>query len=365
MNTFSVVLIAAGLFVVIGAAVMPILVASRYVLIFMVLLASAVGALVAFLVTRQCDEERHGEEVARINEESEGRIRRLKREHDTTTLEKTIRDGTQTLIKNALDYFKIENIKNEIGSSAAIENLQLDKYGQIIELLADFSLILPDVAENQKIVEDEINHQIQIYAVDENHFARFIERILEKYTVTVNKKIKEKNEMDTLEALKTCPECAERVQPKARICRHCGYQFQRPNQGSFHRAVALQRMANGRKLYDEGNYAEAVRAFDAAIALRSNYALAYYNRAVAQNKLGHRRKAEADLREAAELGHKKAKEILRSHLIPASPDDEPGEEGRDEDAAAAEDSIEADDAEAPDENGGADDAEDRDRQAQA
>lgn len=359
MNTFSVVLIAAGVFVVVGAAIMPMLVASRYVLIFMVLLASAVGALVAFLVTRRYDDDRREEDVSRIREESENRIRRLKREHDTTTLEKTIRDGTQTLIKNALDYFKIENIKNEIGSSAAIENLQLDKYGQIIELLADFSLILPDVAENQKIVEDEINHQIQIYSVDENHFARFMERILEKYTVTVNKKIKEKNEMDTLEALKTCPECAERVQPKARICRHCGHQFQRPNQGSFHRAVALQRMANGRKLYDEGNYAEAVRAFDAAIALRANYALAYYNRAVAHNKLGHRRKAEADLREAAELGHRKAREILRSHGISGIP----AAEAADSEAPA--DEIFDEEAEEIVEDGDDEDPRDEDRQAQA
>lgn len=311
MNTFSVVMVAAGLFLVACAAVMPLLVASRFVPIFMVVLASAVGALVSFLVTRKYDDERRETEVSRLREESEKRIHRLKREHDTTTLEKTIRDGTQTLIKNALDYFKIENIKNEIGSTAAIENLQLDKYGQIIELLADFSLILPDVTENRKIVQGEISHQIQIYSVDETHFARFMERILEKYTVTVNKKIKEKNELETIEALKTCPECAERVQPKARICRHCGYQFQRPNQGSFHRAVALQRMAGGRRLYDEGNFEEAVRAFDAAIALRSNYALAYYNRAVAHNKLGHRRKAEADLREAAELGHRKARELLR------------------------------------------------------
>ena len=311
MNTFFAAVIAGGVFLVAGAAAMPFLVASRFVLGFMVVLAAVVGAVAAFLVTRRYDDERREAEVTRVREESENRIRRLKREHDTTTLEKTIRDGTQTLIKNALDYFKIENIKNEIGSSAAIENLQLDKYGQIIELLADFSLILPDVTENRKIVQDEISHQIQIYSVDETHFARFMQRILEKYTVTVNKKIREKNELETIEALKTCPECAERIQPKARICRHCGHHIQRPNQGSFDRAVALQRMASARRLYDEGHFEEAVRSFDAAIALRSNYAPAYYNRAVAHSKLGHRRKAEADLREAAELGHRKALEILR------------------------------------------------------
>lgn len=353
MNTFSVVLIAAGVFVVGGAAVMPVLVASRFVLIFMVLLAAAVGALVAFLVTRKYDEDYREAELRELREENEQRIRRLKREHDTTTLEKTIRDGTQTLIKNALDYFKIENIKNEVGRSAAIENLQLDKYGQIIELLADFSLILPDVTENQKIVQDEIRHQIQIYSVDESHFAKFMERILEKYTVTVNKKIKEKNELETIDALKTCPECAERVQPKARVCRHCGYQFQAGGQGSYHRAVALQRMADGRRLYDAGNYAEAVRAFDAVIDLRSNYGLAYYNRAVALSKLGERRKAAADLRAAADLGHAKARDILRQADQATPPENMPSDASVVE-SAASEDEAEADTAETP-----------ADRQAQA
>ena len=189
--------------------------------------------------------------------------------------------------------------------------------------------------------------------MDESHFAKFMERILEKYTVTVNKKIKEKNELETIDALKTCPECAERVQPKARVCRHCGYQFQAGGQGSYHRAVALQRMADGRRLYDAGNYAEAVRAFDAVIDLRSNYGLAYYNRAVALSKLGERRKAAADLRAAADLGHAKARDILRQADQATPPENMPSDASVVE-SAASEDEAEADTAETP-----------ADRQAQA
>ncbi len=85
------------------------------------------------------------------------------------------------------DYFKLENIKNEMGDSAAIQNLQLDKYGQIIELLAEFSMILPDVKENQEIVQEEINHQIIIYLIDENPFALFLQRIMDKYMIALKK----------------------------------------------------------------------------------------------------------------------------------------------------------------------------------
>ena len=262
------------------------------------------------MVTRKWVEEQAEIKSLKLKEENDKRIRNLKKEHDTTTLEKTIRDGTQTLIKNALDYFKIENIKNEIGTSAAIENLQLDKYGQIIELLADFSLILPDITENQKIVEEEITHQIKIYQIDENPFALFLERIMKKYIVTVTKKIKEKTEMETIESMKTCPLCAERVLPKAKVCKHCGNKL--PGAESLPSPMALlpDRIENGKNLYKAGLFEEAIKEFDTAIQDKSDNPVAYYNRAVVHSKLGNREQARADLKEASNLGHKKAKELL-------------------------------------------------------
>lgn len=247
----------------------------------------------------------------KLKEENDKRIRRLKKEHDTTTLEKTIRDGTQTLIKNALDYFKIENIKNEIGTSAAIENLQLDKYGQIIELLADFSLILPDIKENQKIVEEEITHQIKIYQIDENPFAMFLERIMRKYLVTVNKKIKEKIEQEHMESMKICPQCAERILPKAKVCKHCGHKLHSIERLSSQNPILPDRIENGKNLYKSGLFKEAIKEFDTAIHDKADNAVAYYNRAVVHSKLGNREQARADLKEASNLGHKKAKELLK------------------------------------------------------
>jgi tetratricopeptide (TPR) repeat protein len=214
-----------------------------------------------------------------------------------------------------LDYFKIENIKNEIGSTAAIENLQLDKYGQIIELLADFSLILPDIKENQEIVRQEIQHQIKIYQIDENPFALFLERIMQKYIVTVNKKIKEKIEQDIMESMKTCPRCAEKVLPKAKVCKHCGYNFKTFTKSSAHRTVSMDRVEKGKALYKDGKYDEAIEEFSSAIQLKSNYAIAYYNRAIAYNKVGNYKQAEQDLREASYLGHKKSQDLLKLKKI--------------------------------------------------
>ncbi len=148
--------------------------------------------LITFINVKAWIEREHDRKITRLKEQYERKIYRLKHEYDTATLEKTIRDGTKTLIKNAVDYFKIENIKNEMEPSAAIQNLQLDKYGQIIELLADFSVILPDHEENREIVLQEINHQIELYEIDEKMFAEFLKIIMGKYLLTVNKKLREK-----------------------------------------------------------------------------------------------------------------------------------------------------------------------------
>ncbi len=305
MNTY-IGLIALGAFGVSMSAILPFLIPNPAISLLTVILASVFTLLVTFMVTKKKLEEQFQLKVMKTKEESDRRISHLKKEHDTATLEKTIRDGTQTLIKNALDYFKIENIKNEIGSSAAIENLQLDKYGQIIELLADFSLILPDIKENKKIVEEEIVHQIQIYRIDENPFALFLERIMKKYTVTVEKKIREKIEQDISERMKRCPRCAEKIMPQAKICRHCGYEI-RAKTG---KVISLNPIERGRKFYKTGRYAEAIREFGSAITEKPDDKEAYFNRAIVYNKMGKYKMAKADLEEASRLGHEKAKDLL-------------------------------------------------------
>jgi tetratricopeptide (TPR) repeat protein len=201
-----------------------------------------------------------------------------------------------------------------MGDSAAISNLQLDKYGQIIELLADFSLILPDVKENREIVQQELNHQISIYRIDEKPFAIFLQRIMEKYVVTVNKKIREKVSQNTLGLMKNCPRCAERVLLKANACKHCGYEFKALSRTPAHSTIALDRVEKGKELYRTGNYQEAVNVLTSAIELKPDYAIAYYNRAIVYYKLGDRKQAENDLKEASYLGHKKAKELLSLNL---------------------------------------------------
>jgi tetratricopeptide (TPR) repeat protein len=276
------------------------------------ILAAISSLLITYIITRRVVEEEAEEKVKALEDRHNQRIRRLKKEHDTTTLEKTIRDGTRTLIKNALDYFKIENIKNEMRPSAAIQNLQLDKYGQIIELLADFSLILPDYQENQQIVEQEINHQIDIYKIDEKAFALFLQRIMDKYMVTVDKKIREKADMNMLESIKTCPRCAERVLLKATVCKHCGYEFKPAAKSSVQGTLALDRVEKGKEFYRSGQIQAALNSLTGAIELKPNYAIAYYNRAIVYKKLGDLKQCEIDLRHAAYLGHKKAQEMLKA-----------------------------------------------------
>lgn len=302
-------LIALGVVAVGLLSCLPFLMASAFISFISLIFASIFSVLITYMVTRKWMEEQYERKNRKQKEENDRRVRRLKKEHDTTTLEKTIRDGTNTLIKNALDYFKIENIKNEIGTSAAIENLQLDKYGQIIELLADFSLILPDINENQKIVEEEITHQIKIYRIDENPFALFLERIMKKYLVTVDKKIREKQEQEAIEVMKICPECAEKVLPKAKVCKHCGHKFNIPGI-PVKRAGLPDRIESGKKLMSAGRYDDAIKEFDIAIQLDADNAMAFYNRAILYSKIGNQIKALEDLEEASSLGHKKAKEYL-------------------------------------------------------
>ncbi len=270
-------------------------------------LSYVVSLLIMLVITKKNSEKEYNSIITGLKEEYKLKISRLKREYDTTTLEKTIRDGTQTLIKNAVDYFKIENIKNEMGKSAAIQNLQLDKYGQIIELLADFSLILPDTAENQEIVQEEINHQIRIYQMDEKNFSQFLQRIMEKYQITVNKKIREKKEtVMSARNTKICPRCAEKILIKAMVCKYCGHEFK-----TVPKITEADWLKKGQALYRSGQLQDALSFFSNAVDSNPKSGQAYYSRGVTYEKLGHQARALNDLTTAAQLGHKKAQEIVQ------------------------------------------------------
>ncbi len=273
------------------------------------ILIYGIAVILAFGLTRKDFEEIYLAENEELKKDFKKKIRRIKQEHDTLTLEKTIRDGTRTLITNALEYFKIENIKNEMKPSAAIQNLQLDKYGQIIELLADFSLILPDFEENRTIVQKEILHQIDIYTIDEKEFAIFLQRILEKYLVTVNKKIREKQSQ--ILNTKTCPKCAEKISVNAKVCRRCGYSFEQISHTHLRPVeTEVDLIKRGQQHFRKGEFQKAIQIFNQVIEGNPDSPQAFYNRGIVFRKLNEQKNALADFENAAMLGHKKAREIL-------------------------------------------------------
>ena len=301
-----------------------------------IVLSYGISLMITYLLTKKDLQEEYENIIDHIKSKYEKKVNTLRKDHDTTTLERTIREGTRTLIKNAVDYFKIENIKNEIPSSAAIQNLQLDKYGQIIELLADFSLILPDYHENQAIVQEEITHQIDIYLIDEKDFAQFLQRIMEKYIITVNKKIQEKGNEAVVE-LKTCPKCNGKVHRRANACKYCAHEFKKaviktfptpapvteaakprtktkPLDGSKKGTPEMLKLKEGEKLYRTGNYDGALKTLNGAIKLNSKFSLAYYNRGIVHEKLGNQSQALNDITAAAQLGHKKAQKFLHCYM---------------------------------------------------
>lgn len=315
--------------------------------------------LVAFLNTRAWIEKEHYRKIRTLKEQYERKIRRIKNEYDTATLEKAIREGTKTLIKNAVDYLKIENIKKEMPPSAAIQNLQLDKYGQIIELLADFSLILPDYDENRRIVEREINHQIDIYEIDEKLFAEFLKTILGKYHLTVTKKMRERLQLAAGRQSRFCPACKERIPVHSSDCRYCGHVLiqksagskdggtprQAPfrgvssgdsqkgagskfTDGSSESAPASARLRSavksdgpkpaneleyvrrGKALYESGAYHDAIRLLTRAISLNPRAVQAYYARGVIFTRLEQPERAQQDFQTAERMGHPKAAQAL-------------------------------------------------------
>ena len=63
------------------------------------------------------------------------------------------------------------------------------------------------------------------------------------------------------------------------------------------------------------DYEAAVKAYTYAIDSNPKHPLAYLNRGVVNIKLGNRRQALKDLKFAAKLGHRKARDCLRSRRI--------------------------------------------------
>lgn len=284
----------------------------RHVSFISIVLSYMVFLLVTHILTKREMEARFADLLARVRKKYRLKIVKLKRDHDTSTLERTIRDGTRTLIKNAVDYFKIDNIKNEVGTSAAIQNLQLDKYGQIIELLADFSLILPDYEENQKIVQQEIYHQIDIYEIDERSFAEFLKRILEKYRVAFQKKLREKEAFESRRESRICPRCAEKVTGNPEICIHCGHAFstRTPARSADEPPEDTHFIREGIAYYRKQNLNDALRSFTQAIDLNPAADQAYYNRGIIHMKRDDQLQAIDDLKTAARLGHPRARRVL-------------------------------------------------------
>ena len=80
-------------------------------------------------------------------------------------------------------------------------------------------------------------------------------------------------------------------------------------------------MEEGRKFYKSGHYKEAIEAFSHAIDLSPNQPLAYFNRGVSWSRLRNRQRSLYDLRTAARLGFKKARDYLESRNItcPSNP----------------------------------------------
>lgn len=303
--------------------------------------------LVAYVNARAWIEKEHHRKIRALTDRYERKIRRIKNEYDTATLEKTIREGTKTLIKNAVDYLKIENIKKEMPPSAAIQNLQLDKYGQIIELLADFSLILPDYEENRRIVEKEINHQIEIYEIDEKLFAEFLKTILGKYHLTVTKKMRERLQFAAGRQSRLCPQCQERIPVNAPACRYCGHDLgggrslprtgpegggadETPETSLKQRVAAvsgdgsaappddpppaneMEWVRRGKALYESGAYHDAIRLLTRAISLNPKAVQAYYARGVIFTRLEQPERAQKDFQTAKRMGHPKAAQALNA-----------------------------------------------------
>lgn len=297
-----------------------------HIALMLAIFSYVVFVFIALVNTRTWMEKEHNRKIRYLREKYEHKIRRLKKDHDTAMLEKTIRDGTRTLIKNAVDYFKIENIKKEMPPSAAIQNLQLDKYGQIIELLADFSLILPDYEENRQIVLQEITHQIDIFQIDEKDFADFLRTIMGKYLLTLKKKMREKMQQfpDAVRKTISCPECLSKIPAKAKVCSRCGYAL-KPLKPVVLTVLPSTKVPSEKvpaeppvKKNGVESLQEDIRKLSMTIERFPNAPGAWYSRGMIYKKTGETGKAVEDLEMADRLGHERAGQVLK--ILKLSPD---------------------------------------------
>jgi tetratricopeptide (TPR) repeat protein len=69
------------------------------------------------------------------------------------------------------------------------------------------------------------------------------------------------------------------------------------------------------RYYNAGQFEEALRVYTRLLSLDSKNALAHFNRSVVYLRLGAQRKAFEDLKKAAGLGHKKAREFLTARGV--------------------------------------------------
>ncbi|MCP4688115.1 MAG: tetratricopeptide repeat protein [Desulfobacterales bacterium] len=75
-------------------------------------------------------------------------------------------------------------------------------------------------------------------------------------------------------------------------------------------------LAKGKAHFAKRNFQDALSAFSKAIEINANFAAAYFDRGVVFTKLGANRRAVDDLKAAARLNHKKARDFLTSKKIP-------------------------------------------------
>ena len=69
----------------------------------------------------------------------------------------------------------------------------------------------------------------------------------------------------------------------------------------------------GNSKTDLGSYSEAIKDFTKSIALKPDYARAYFNRAIAKQHINDKAGACSDFRKAEKLGYSKAKEEIKKN----------------------------------------------------